>query len=387
MDGVSMNIPQNTFSKMTTPVFNLCRDWNNLLPYEMWKELGSPKYVCAPMVDQSELAFRMITRKYGTELTFTPMVHSVLFSTQDKYRARWLSDISLEEQPCFVQFCGHDPEILLQAAKYVEKKTPCVDLNLGCPQGIAKRGYYGSFLLENEGLVLKILNYLSNNLKCGVSCKIRLFPDLERSFNYVKQIEATGIKVLTVHGRTKEQNKHLTGFSNWEAIRFIKESVGIPVIANGGIETFENVVKCLEFTKCDAVMSAEKLLECPFLFSGHMYDLDDIALEYIELSKKIENDINFCRSHLFKFYYQACKMDMIFNDKISEYKTYDQFIELANDIKDFRKSNNVRNEDKFGWYFRYRKIKEENGKSFDTNQNTDSNLESYDGCDISNIFG
>jgi tRNA-dihydrouridine synthase 1 len=354
--------------------------WNELKPYDFWSALGNPRYVCAPMVDQSELPFRLICRKYGADLTFTPMIHSVLFSNQETYRKKWISDISQEDQPCFVQFCGHDPEILLNAAKLVQDKCPCVDINLGCPQGIAKRGFYGSFLLEDTDLVLKIAGYLSNNLKCGLSCKIRLFPDLERSYELVKGLEEKGIKVLTVHGRTKEQNKQFTAEADWKAIKAIKEMTTIPIIANGGIETYDDIDRCFKATNCDAVMSAEKLLENPFLFSGENHNIDDIALEYINLAKSLNTEVSFVRSHLYKFYYQACKMDMSYNQKLGDTINIEDFITLGEEIKEFRKE--VPNEDKFGWYVRYRNAIEESN----TNNNLD-NLNSIDICDISSMFG
>lgn len=70
----------------------------------------------------------------------------------------------------------------------------------------------------------------------------------------------------TVHGRTKEQNKAFVGSCNWKMIRRVKETVKIPVIANGGIETFEDYQRCLVATGADAVMSSEALLENPALF-------------------------------------------------------------------------------------------------------------------------
>ena len=73
---------------------------------------------------------------------------------------------------------------------------------------------------------------MSNNLKCAVSAKIRLFNDLSKSYELAKNIEASGVKVLTVHGRTKEQNKLNTGECNWDAIKFIKSNLNIPLIAN-----------------------------------------------------------------------------------------------------------------------------------------------------------
>jgi tRNA-dihydrouridine synthase len=334
-------------------IFNINKEWSKLPPYEFWHNLGNPKYVCAPMVDQSELAFRKITRKYGCDLTFTPMIHSVVFANHSKYREKWIKDISEEDQPCFVQMCGHDPEILLKAAKYVEFKTPCIDLNLGCPQGIAKKGNYGSFLLEQEDLVIKILTYLVENLHCGVSCKIRLFQDLQRTYQFVSRLEQTGIKVLTVHGRTKDENKQFVKETNLEAIKKIKEIVKIPVIANGSIESFQDAQNIIDYTKCDAVMSAEKLLENPFIFSGQSYNIDDIAIEYIEEARKLDTEINFCRSHLFKFYYGACKLKEEYNQRLATIHTYEEFLEIAKEIREFRIS--FKNEEKFGWYFRYRK--------------------------------
>lgn len=327
--------------------------YHKLKPYEFWEAIGKPRHVCAPMVDQSELAFRMLTRKYKTDLTFTPMIHSVVFTTQDKYREKWLNDISPLDRPLFVQFCGHDPEILLAAGKLVENKCESVDINLGCPQGIAKRGFYGSYLLEDTDLVLKLAGYLANNLKCAVSCKIRLFSNLDKTITLVKDLEKTGIKVLTVHGRTKEQNKLTTGEANWDAIKVIKDNISIPLIANGGIQNFEDIDRLFKYTGCDAVMSSEKLLEYPALFSKEIYNLDDIALEYLDICKEVGYDPAFVRSHLFKFYYQACQIEPLYNQRLVNINDLDEFIELAKEIKEFRKD--VPDEEKFGWYFRYRK--------------------------------
>jgi len=305
------------------------------------------------MVDQSELPFRMLTRRYKTDLCYTPMVHSVMFITSDKYRENVFDDLKeVNDRPLFIQFCGHDPDILLKAAKMVENKCESIDINFGCPQFIAKRGFYGAFLLENTELVLKILGYLSNNLKCGVSAKIRLFNDLNKSYELAKGIAATGIKVLTVHGRTKEQNKDTTGTCNWDAIKIIKSNLNIPVIANGGIENFEDMQRCFDYTKCDAIMSAEKLLENPTIFSGEVYNIDEIALEYIDLCKKYDSDVCFARAHLFKFLYTASKLKPEYNQRLTGARDLDDLKNICQEIHDWRKE--LSNEGKFGWYDRYR---------------------------------
>lgn len=121
--------------------------------WEFFDSIGRPKYICAPMVDQSELAFRMLCRQHGTQLCYTPMLHSRLTVEDKNYLSANFSTCK-EDRPLIIQFCGNEPDTLLQACKKVEDKCDAVDINFGCPQGIAKRGNYGSFLLEKPQLVL-----------------------------------------------------------------------------------------------------------------------------------------------------------------------------------------------------------------------------------------
>jgi len=101
-------------------------------PYKYYKAVGCPKYFVAPMVDQSELPYRMLTRKYGADICYTPMFHSRLFSENKKYREEMFKPHP-DDRPLVVQFCGNNPETLLKAAKYVENHCDAVDINLGCP--------------------------------------------------------------------------------------------------------------------------------------------------------------------------------------------------------------------------------------------------------------
>ncbi len=88
--------------------------------------------------------------------------------------------------------------------------------------------------------------------------------------------------MLVVHGRTRQHKKNDTGAANWLIIKKIKESLSIPVVANGGINNYQDVMRCLEYTGCDGVMSSEAILEYPALFdSQKLYDMDDIAAEYL----------------------------------------------------------------------------------------------------------
>lgn len=175
---------------------------------ELFEKIGNPRHIVAPMVDQSELAWRVLSRRYGATLCYTPMFHAKLFATSEKYRREMWCDLdgdSKLDRPLVVQFCANDPEYLLQAAKLVEDKCDAVDLNLGCPQGIAKKGHYGSFLMEEWDLIHKLIKTLHENLNIPVTAKIRVFPDRQKTLDYAKMVLDAGAQFLTVHGRLREQ--------------------------------------------------------------------------------------------------------------------------------------------------------------------------------------
>lgn len=335
--------------------------------YKFFESIGSPKYVCAPMVEQSELSFRMLTRKYGATLCYTPMLHSRLTVESKGYLAANFSTCP-EDRPLVVQFCANDPELLLQAAMKVQDSCDAVDLNFGCPQGIARKGHYGSFLLEEPELVFALVKKLADNLKIPVFCKIRVLPDREKTFNLVRGIQNAGCSLLTVHGRTKEQNKHLVGAADWDIIRDIKALVNIPVLANGGIHVFEDIQRCLDYTKADGVMSAESLLENPALFSGQVHDLDRLAREYVELWKRYDsNNKSFLKPHLFKILYKGLDQNTDLRDRMGAAKSEEDCLSIIDELTERRK--HVPLKDKFGWYERYQKkeltpmpVEEEAGK-------------------------
>lgn len=216
------------------------------------------------------------------------MLHARLFEETSKYRdthfqatkqpienastdpANLLLDGNPKlDRPLFVQFCANDPDHLLHAAKIVAPYCDAVDLNLGCPQGIARKGHYGAFLQEDQALVYRMINNLHENLPIPVTAKIRILDTKEDTLAYAKNVLSAGASILTVHGRRREQKGHLTGVADWGYIRYLRENLpkDTVIFANGNILQHGDIQKCLEATGADAVMSAEGNLSDPSIFA------------------------------------------------------------------------------------------------------------------------
>ncbi|CAK1362376.1 tRNA-dihydrouridine(16/17) synthase [NAD(P)(+)] [Cercospora beticola] len=267
-----------------------------------YESIGSPKYVVAPMVDQSEFAWRLLTRSFlppelrSSILCYTPMFHAKLFSDNPKYRAnhfeplkppitmadppdaehlktmgeedKYLDGNPKIDRPLFVQFCANDPDLFLKAAQMVAPYCDAVDLNLGCPQGIAKRGNYGAFLQEDWDTIYKLINNLHKNLDIPVTAKFRVQETKEKTLEYAKMILSAGASIITVHGRQRHQKGHETGLADWSVIRYLREELPkeTVIFANGNILQHGDIEECLDATGADAVMSAEGNLYDPSIF-------------------------------------------------------------------------------------------------------------------------
>lgn len=276
--------------------------------WEWFAGLGKPKLWVAPMVDQSELAFRMLCKTYGADAAYTPMLHARLFNETPAYREEHFLTCPEEDRPLLAQFCANDPDILLAAARYVEPYVDGVDINLGCPQRIARKGRYGAFLMDDIALIESLVRKLAENLSVPVTVKIRRFPDIRDTVEYAARLEKAGACLVAVHGRLREEKRSTASMACWETIAAVKRSLHVPVLANGNLRNMFDVQRCLELTGADGVMSAESLLEDPAMFSpkrllpGGEYKPSEgpqLLLEYCDWAEKFPPPYRMVRGHAF----------------------------------------------------------------------------------------
>jgi len=173
--------------------------------------------------------------------------------------------------------------------------------------------------MDDLPLIQSMVTELATGLTTPVSCKIRIFADLEDTLAYARMLEDAGCSLLAVHGRTREQKDGRATRADWEAIKAVKEAVRIPVLANGNIRWLEDVHECLRMTGADGVMSAEALLENPALFGGQrMKPVEEVTgsleelslegalnepsltLEYLDLCEKYPVTKKMIRAHVYK---------------------------------------------------------------------------------------
>ncbi|XP_034025268.1 B-cell receptor-associated protein 29-like isoform X2 [Thalassophryne amazonica] len=215
-------------------------------------EKGKVLQICAPMVRYSKLAFRSLVRKYNCDVCFTPMIVAADFLRSVKARD---SEFTTNEsdRPLVVQFAAHDAQTLTDAALAVAPFSDGVDLNCGCPQRWAMSAGYGACLINKPELVKDMVRHVQNqvdNPNFTTSIKIRIHKELRRTVDLCQKAESAGVSWITVHGRTADERHHPV---HYDAIKIIKDSVSVPVIANGDIKYLRDVESIQQLTGVDGV--------------------------------------------------------------------------------------------------------------------------------------
>ena len=242
------------------------------------------KYICAPMVGASELPFRLLCRKYGTQLVYTPMMIASEFASSKEYRAKEFQTTSFD-RPLVCHFAANTTKDFAKAAKLVEPYCDAIDLNLGCPQRTAYVGHFGSYLLDpkDRQLVLDIVRAGSEAVSIPIFVKIRLLDTIEESIELVRQLYDAGATLIAVHGRYRASFHRKgpgarDGPALLDQIQILKEKACPPgklLITNGNTITYDDVVTNLRLTKADGIMSAEGILDNPALYLVRLGSRED----------------------------------------------------------------------------------------------------------------
>ncbi len=230
-------------------------------PYELKNNL-----IVAPMAGVTDRPFRMLCKSMGAGMAVSEMVasNSLLYGSE---KTRRRADHGGEVEPISVQIVGADPRMLAEAARYnVDRGAQIIDINMGCPAKKICNVMAGSALLQNEPLVATLLDAVVKAVEAPVTLKIRTGWDRNNrnAVRIAKIAESAGIQALAIHGRTRACA--YTGDAEYDTIAAVKESVSIPVIANGDITTPEKARHVLEYTGADAVMIGRAAQGRPWIF-------------------------------------------------------------------------------------------------------------------------
>ena len=299
------------------------------------------------MAGVTDLPFRTICKYYGADIVFSEMVSAKAIHYGDKKTLELLKT-SDYEQPLIVQLFGSEPEIMAEAATFLEKRgVYAIDINMGCPATKIIKNGEGSALMKNPELSGKIMKAVVNATSLPVSVKIRSGWDKD-SINAVeiaKIAEASGIKAITVHARTKEQA--YSGLADRKIIKDVKDAVKICVIGNGDINSPIDAISMLSETQCDSIMIGRGALGNPFLFKQIKNNLSgkpeteissnekkEVMLKHLSLLVETKgNKIGILefRKHL-AWYIKGEKNSTAFKTKAFSAKTKEEFISIINDI-------------------------------------------------------
>ncbi len=231
-------------------------------------DLGERPVLLAPMEDVTDIAFRLMCKRFGADMVYTEFVSAdALIRNVSKTQQKL--NVSDEERPVAIQIYGKEVGPMVEAAQICEEAHPDVlDINFGCPvKKVAGKGA-GAGMLRNIPLMLEITREVVKAVKLPVTVKTRLGWDADHRIivELAEQLQDCGIAALSIHGRTRAQM--YTGEADWTLIREVKQNprMTIPIIGNGDVVTAEQCQQRFDETGVDGVMIGRGSIGRPWVF-------------------------------------------------------------------------------------------------------------------------
>ncbi len=316
-------------------------------------EVGEFPILLAPMEDVTDPPFRYVCKMFGADVMFTEFISSEGLIRDAEKSVKKL-DFDEFERPIGIQIFGHDIDSMVKAAQYAERANPdIIDINYGCPvKKVVAKGA-GSGILNDIPKMIKMTAAVVKSVNTPVTIKTRLGYDDEHKeiVDIAERIQDTGIKAITIHGRTRTQKPRIP--ADWTLIGEVKNNprMQIPVFGNGDVMDAKSAKYFKDNYGVDGLMIARGVYGNPWIFkeiktyleTGEIAELPNIderiRISSIQLEKSVDwkgerRGVLEMRKH-WSQYFRGYPNFKPFRIKLMQIETHIEVIEALQEIRGF----------------------------------------------------